>query len=240
MAARRSIIVVVVLGAVRILAAHDVITTKITWSREISRIVYKQCAPCHDGNPAFSLLAYAEARPWAKAIKDEVLARRMPPWNAVKGFGEFKNDHGLSQDDLAVISEWVDGGAPEGNPLALPPRPVGEENEAGKTPAGQNVNFTGSMVLQAAVAIIGIQVAEFPGGAVQIFATRPDGTIEPLIWLQNFSPTYNRPYYFRNALRFPAGTQVNITPPTASGALIVQSPPPKAKSAATSTPKRAR
>ncbi len=25
--------------------------------------------------------------PWAEAIKEEVLARRMPPWNAVKGFG---------------------------------------------------------------------------------------------------------------------------------------------------------
>ncbi|MEO8596732.1 MAG: cytochrome c [Candidatus Solibacter sp.] len=122
------------------------ITTKITWSREISRIVSRQCAGCHNGGPAFSLLSYAEARPWAKAIKDEVLARRMPPWNAVKGFGDFKNDHGLTQDDLAILSEWVDGGAPEGNPLALPPKPRREDNEEDESPAGQNVTFTGSMV----------------------------------------------------------------------------------------------
>src|SRR5690349_20907591 len=37
--------------------AHDVITTKITWSREVSRLVYKHCASCHrDGGAAFSLM----------------------------------------------------------------------------------------------------------------------------------------------------------------------------------------
>jgi len=41
---------------------------------------------------SFSMLTYAEARPWAVAIKDEVLSRRMPPWGAVKGFGEFRDD----------------------------------------------------------------------------------------------------------------------------------------------------
>jgi hypothetical protein len=56
-------------GAGLVLSAHDVISTKITWSREISRIVYKRCASCHrEGGPTFSLMTYQEARPWAKAI----------------------------------------------------------------------------------------------------------------------------------------------------------------------------
>src|SRR5581483_9287328 len=104
--------------------AHDVITTKITWSKEMSRLVYKRCAMCHrDGGSAFSLMTYEEARPWAKAIKEEVLERRMPPWGAVKGFGEFRNDQALTQEQLEVIAGWVEGGAPEGEPKDLPPQP---------------------------------------------------------------------------------------------------------------------
>ena len=88
--------------------AHDIITTKITFSKEISRIIYARCATCHrEGGSAFSLMKYDEARPWAKAIKEEVLERRMPPWEAIKGFAEFRDDRGLSQEELETISSWV-------------------------------------------------------------------------------------------------------------------------------------
>src|SRR5438477_2680081 len=105
-------------------SAHDVITTPITFSREIARLVYRRCAGCHrPGGSAFSLLTYQEARPWAKAIKEEVLERRMPPWGAVKGFGDFADDLGLSQEQLELIADWVEGGAPEGDPALLPKTP---------------------------------------------------------------------------------------------------------------------
>ena len=53
--------------------AHDLITTKITWSREISRIFYRRCASCHyQGSEAFDLTTYEQARPWAEAIKQEI------------------------------------------------------------------------------------------------------------------------------------------------------------------------
>ena len=65
-----------ILGAAANALAHDIITTAITWDREISRIVYERCASCHhDGGPAFSLMTYEAARPWAVAIKEEVLER---------------------------------------------------------------------------------------------------------------------------------------------------------------------
>ena len=57
-----------------------------------------------------ALLDYEQARPWAKAIRDEVLARRMPPWGAVKGYGEFQGDRSLTQDEMNRIAEWVEGG----------------------------------------------------------------------------------------------------------------------------------
>src|SRR3954452_5100352 len=106
------------------LQAHDPITTNLTWSKEISRVVYEHCAQCHrDGGRAFSLMTYAAARPWAKAIRDEVLNRRMPPWDAVKGVGEFRDDPSLSLPEMDLIVNWVEGGAPEGDPVSLPPRP---------------------------------------------------------------------------------------------------------------------
>ena len=56
--------------------AHDIITTPITFDREISRILYDRCNRCHHpGGAAFSLMTYSDARPWAVAIKEEVLER---------------------------------------------------------------------------------------------------------------------------------------------------------------------
>src|SRR5579862_3123760 len=107
--------------AAPLLPAHDVFSTKITWSRDISRIVVKRCLGCHQtGGTAFSLATFEESRPWAKAIKEEVINRRMPPWGAVKGFGEFKNDPSLTQEEIGLISDWVEGGSPEGEKIYLP------------------------------------------------------------------------------------------------------------------------
>src|SRR3979411_1239561 len=93
---------------------HDVITTKITFDREIIRIVHARCASCHrEGGSAFSLMTYDEARPWAKAMQEEVLERRMPPWGAVKGFGEFRDDQALTPEQIELVADWVEGGAPE-------------------------------------------------------------------------------------------------------------------------------
>jgi len=58
------------LGAISTVMPHDVITTSITWNREISRIFFDRCAACHnEKGMAFSMLTYAEARPWADAAE---------------------------------------------------------------------------------------------------------------------------------------------------------------------------
>src|SRR5260370_8899901 len=100
---RRFAASLVLLVSASLLSAHTVISTKITWSREVSRIAYLHCASCHhDGSSSFSLMTYEEARPWAEAIKQQVIARRMPPWNAVKGFGQFKNDRRLTLHRITI------------------------------------------------------------------------------------------------------------------------------------------
>ena len=109
----------------RRLRAHDPSAAPITWNREISRIVYERCASCHrEGGTSFSLMTYQDAQPHASAIKDAVLARRMPPWGAVKGFGNFRNDQGLTQEQIALVTDWVEGGITRGNnATSLPPVP---------------------------------------------------------------------------------------------------------------------
>lgn len=71
-----------------------------------------------------SLATYDEARPWAKAIKEEVLEKRMPPWHSVKGYGEFRNAPSLTQRDVDLLVNWVEGGAPKGDDKDLPTGPL--------------------------------------------------------------------------------------------------------------------
>ena len=64
---------------------------------------------------------YSETRPWAKAIRDAVVTRKMPPWFADPAYGHFANDRSLSSAEIRTLSDWADAGAPAGNPQDAPP-----------------------------------------------------------------------------------------------------------------------
>src|SRR5215510_10880647 len=102
--------------------AHEPITTKVRFNKEVIRIFERSCLGCHrpNGLSPMSLATYEEARPWAKAIKEEVLERRMPVWHAVKGYGEFRNAPLLTQREIDLIINWVEGGAPKGDDKDYP------------------------------------------------------------------------------------------------------------------------
>lgn len=112
------------------LGAHDPITTKVTWTREISAILQRRCLSCHvrGGYAGFSLATYEEARPWAVAIKEEVLAGEMPPWGAAPGVGHFANDRRLTRHEQELIASWVDGGAPYSLERPRPPLQLSTSN----------------------------------------------------------------------------------------------------------------
>jgi hypothetical protein len=59
-------------------------------------------------------VTYEEARPLATAIKRSVLERRMPPWRAAPGFGDFANDPTLTAAQMELVASWADGGARPG------------------------------------------------------------------------------------------------------------------------------
>jgi hypothetical protein len=119
-------------------ARHVPITTKITFNREIAQIFQRKCFQCHtDGNVSMALTTYQEARPWAVAIKEEILDREMPPWSAAGGYGHFTNDMSLTAREISLILSWADGGAPSGvllvdedkQPVYVPPLDNWEQGE---------------------------------------------------------------------------------------------------------------
>jgi hypothetical protein len=205
--------------------AHDVITTKLTWNREISRIITARCVSCHHREgAAFSLTTYAEARPWAVAIKEEVLARRMPPWGAVKGFGDFRNDVGLTGEQIEWITAWVGGGVPEGDPADLDTKPKAPEEAAAVT-SKDSIVVSGEYRLPREFTMDGLLPKVVPDReSMQIIATLPDGRVEPLLWLYEYRSAFAHPFLLRTPLKLPRGTVIGGVPKTAKIALI---PAPK-------------
>jgi hypothetical protein len=96
-----------------------------TFAKDITLIFQEKCQDCHrKGSMApMSLITYDETRPWAKAIKQRVASRNMPPWHLDKtvGIQQFQNDISLTDEQISMIVRWVDGGAPLGDPKDMPP-----------------------------------------------------------------------------------------------------------------------
>jgi hypothetical protein len=204
----------VVLGCSALLSfPHDSITTKITWTQEISRIVYKRCAGCHGpGGKAMSLMTYEDARPWAKAIRDEVSSRRMPPWGAVPGVGDFARDPSLSTPEIDMLVAWVEGGAPEGDPAYLPRKmPAVSAEQTSNLRYGRALNVAGSLVLRKPATLVGIRPLSVRDGvSMEAWAVLPDQSVRRLIWLHDYRKTWTRTYELLAPESLPAGTRLRV------------------------------
>jgi hypothetical protein len=105
-----------------------------TFAKDVAPIFQKELSglsPSGHVRP-MSLVSYEEVRPWARAIRQRVANREMPPWHLDKtvGIRHYKNDRSLSDDEIATVVRWADNGAPMGNPTDMPKpltfRPEGE------------------------------------------------------------------------------------------------------------------
>ena len=96
----------------------------VTFTRDVAPILQARCQECHRvGSMApMSLVTYEETRPWAKSIRQRVIARQMPPWHIDKTVGvqKFKNDISLTDGQIDTIVRWVDSGAPQGDLKDMP------------------------------------------------------------------------------------------------------------------------
>lgn len=197
------------------LSAHQYIETALSWNEQISRIIYKRCYTCHreGGGAPMSFATYREVRPWAKAIKHEVLNRRMPPWGPVKGFGQFRHDASLTQEEIAMLSSWAEGGAPAGSPIFAADLPKDDELTPPPPYQATELSVQNALILDEELRVGGIHVKGVEEGAeVQVWATQPDGSITHLVWLRDFRAKWNQPYEFREPLKLPAGTKIGKHP----------------------------
>jgi hypothetical protein len=94
-----------------------------TFYKDVLPILQANCQTCHrPGEVApMSLITYEQARPWAKAIKNAVLIKKMPPWFADPNYGHFVNERRLSEHSIETLSAWADAGAPAGDEKLAPP-----------------------------------------------------------------------------------------------------------------------
>jgi hypothetical protein len=116
-----------------VLSSSAIAQEQTTFAKDVAPILAEHCQVCHRPNTVapMSLLTYQDARPWAKAIKAKVAAREMPPWFIDKNVGvqHFENDMSLSDQEIATLVKWVDGGALQGNPSDTPaPRQFPDEH----------------------------------------------------------------------------------------------------------------
>jgi hypothetical protein len=114
-------------------------SSTLSFGKDVAPILNAKCVMCHrPGEVApMSLMTYEQVRPWARAVKNKVVSRQMPPWYASDEPGRWRNDRRLSQADIDKLVAWVDAGAPRGSDSELPPPPTfaeGWNHPSGRPP----------------------------------------------------------------------------------------------------------
>ena len=191
------------------LLAHVRISTKVTWDREIAPIVQARCVSCHreGGRAPMSLASYEEARPWAKAIKEEVLTRRMPRWHVVRGYGDFANDPSLSPFEIGLIASWADGGAPRTLPGGAPPS-AGQPAAAPRPAVTRSASLSCNARTLPPGRLVALKPVLQKGASLRLSLVRPGGIEEPLIWLKDFDPQFAETYWLRTPVTLSRGIRM--------------------------------
>ena len=99
--------------------------TDLTFSKDIAPIVFENCTPCHrnGGAAPFSLTNFKQVNRKRNTILDVTQSGYMPPWPADRNYTHFIGERSLSENQKEMLKDWITGGAPEGNPIDLPPLP---------------------------------------------------------------------------------------------------------------------
>jgi hypothetical protein len=171
-----------------------------------------------------ALTTYAETRPWVRAIREEVLARRMPKWHVVRGYGDFTNDPSLSSFEIALITAWADGGAPAAPkpsagrsptprapaaPLTAPRRPFPAPSDGApplvrpclsqRLPRGR---------------LRAVKLMMPAGASLKLTVRSAEGIEEPLIWVRDFDPAFAETHWLRTPLGIGPGARLLVATDT--------------------------
>src|SRR5688500_20388161 len=112
--------------AVALQASEQTSNAEVTFTRDISPIIFSACASCHHpGGPGpFGLTTYDEVRRRATQIAQVTKSRFMPPWKVEPGVGHFVGQRLLTYREIALIAQWASNGEPVGDPKRLPASPI--------------------------------------------------------------------------------------------------------------------
>src|SRR6185295_13523046 len=114
-----------------------------------------------------------------------------------------------------------EGGTTRGNnPRMLPPLPKFEPAVEFRLPKNA-LGLTDGLTLEHSLSVAGVYPQHVPQGAsMQIVAVRPNGDVEPLIWLYEFKDSSRHPFFFRKPLELPRGAVIRGVGPDATLFLI--------------------
>lgn len=192
--------------------AHDPPRTKVTWAGDIQRLVHARCIRCHspEGKGPMSLVTYEDARPYASAMREEVLARRMPKWHAARGYGQFTNDPTLSPFDIALIVAWVDGGALRGDPAKpgppIPIRPLPAIATRDITIPCRDASLPRGRLLA-------ITPTMDEGASAGFSVLLPHDRQEILAWVRDYEREFPDTYWLETPLLLPRGSRLHAEAP---------------------------
>lgn len=101
-----------------------------TYADDVAPIVFDNCTSCHHagGIAPFSLMTYTDVSSMASLIQTEVNNGDMPPWSPNNNYSEFAHVRSLTAAEITTINNWVNAGAPQGNPANTPATPVYDPN----------------------------------------------------------------------------------------------------------------
>jgi len=116
-----ALLLIAVTAVVVVVRADDPVSSNVRYTGEIVRIFDRKCTPCHgDESLAMPLASYRQVRDWGRAIREEIVEQRMPPWSAARGYQRFRNELALSAREATTVLTWLDGGMPRGDDKDLP------------------------------------------------------------------------------------------------------------------------
>lgn len=100
------------------------------WHEDIAPLVVEHCGGCHveGGIAPYPMEDYAQTSPLAPIMALQAEARLMPPWHAIETDecqppAAFKHDARLTDEQIQLLRDWTDAGAPEGDPALAAPLP---------------------------------------------------------------------------------------------------------------------
>lgn len=99
---------------------------QVNWASDIAPILYSNCTSCHHagGIAPNSLMTYTESFNYRFMIQSYINNGSMPPWPPNANYTHLAGERRLSDGDKQKISDWVLGGAPQGNISNAPTPPT--------------------------------------------------------------------------------------------------------------------